>query len=237
MSFDVSRSGLVVVVAGVVVAGFSLCFGVTAAASDAASGSCGVRGYSYAGVQDARVAHGIRATLTLLAQPQVEDGHVAAWVGVGGPGEGSGGSDAWIQIGLSAFLDGVSHLYFEVDQPGTGPRYTELASTLPVGARYQVAVLEVGSRPGWWRVWLNGAPDSDPVYLAGSSGRWRPMAIAETWDGGRPVCNRFAYRFERVAIAAAPGGAWKPFVTGDRFEDPGYRVRLLTQTAFLASST
>jgi len=202
------------------------------AAAERSSG-CGARGYSYAGVQDGRVAHGIRATLVALARPRVEDGHVAAWVGVGGPGEGLGGSDAWIQIGLSAFSDGIDHLYFEVAQPGTPPRYTQLVPNVPAGVRNRVAVQEMPTRPGWWRVWLNGAPASAPVHLPGSSGRWRPMATAEAWVGAERVCNRFAYRFEQVEVVAAAGGGWTPFLADSRFQDRGYQVIRETQSAFL----
>lgn len=217
--------------------------GVAAAASSGAlvgdgqgatGGACGVPGYSYAGFQDAQTAHGIRATLMPLARPQVESGHVAAWVGVGGTGLGAGGSDAWIQIGLSSFSDGVSRLYSEVNQPSIGPRYTELATGVSVGARHRVVVLEVASRPGWWRVWLDGTPASTPLYLPGSTRRWRPIATAETWDGGRRVCNRFAYRFERVAVVKARGGSWTPFVVGHRFQGPGYRVLLERPGVFSA---
>src|SRR3989442_10914697 len=55
--------------------------------------ACGVlRGYAYAGAQEARVAHGIQANVVALTRPRVGRGHVAAWVGVGGPGQGRGGS-------------------------------------------------------------------------------------------------------------------------------------------------
>ena len=195
---------------------------------------CGPPGYSYAGLQDARVAHGIRATLVALARPRVEDGHVAAWVGVGGPGQGLGGGDAWIQIGLSAFSDGINHLYFESDRPGRGPRYTQLVPNVPAGARNRVAVLEIPSRPEWWQVWLNGAPASTPVHLIGSGGRWRPIVTAESWVGGERVCNRFAYGFEHVEVAAARRGGWTPLVTGSRFQDPGYQMFRKSQRAFLA---
>jgi hypothetical protein len=194
------------------------------------------RGYSYVGVQDARAASGIRATLVQVDAPRVARGHVAAWVGVGGPGQGAGGRDEWIQIGLNALSDGISRLYYEIDRPGPGPSYRELASGLAVGARYEVAVLELPSRPGWWQVWLNGAPVSDPVQLPGST-HWRPMAVAESWAGGRDACNAFAYRFESVAVAPRSGGAWSALVAGYRFLDPGYRMQRETGPSFLVSST
>src|SRR6266536_6298283 len=47
--------------------------------------------------------------------PKVRDGHIAGWVGVGGVGEGPDGTDAWIQVGLSAFRgDWTSRMYYEV---------------------------------------------------------------------------------------------------------------------------
>jgi hypothetical protein len=198
--------------------------------------ACGVlRGYAYAGAQEARVAHGIQANVVALTRPRVGRGHVAAWVGVGGPGQGRGGSDAWIQIGLNAFSDGISHLYFEVNRPGTGPQYRQLAAQVRVGVRYRLAVLETQSRRGWWRVWLDGAPASAAFFLPGSE-EWRPMFTAERWSGDGQACDRFAYRFERVAVAKAAGGTWTPFVAGARFRDPGYRLISAPKSAFVAFS-
>lgn len=195
---------------------------------------CGVlNGYAYAGAQDIRVAHGIQANVVALTRPLVGRGHVAAWVGVGGPGQGSGGSDAWIQIGLNAFSDGSSHLYFEVNRPGTGPQYRQLATQVRVGVRYRLAVLETESRRGWWRVWLDGAPASAAFYLPGSDG-WRPMFTAERWSGDRQACDRFSYRFERVAVAKAAGGSWTPFVAGARFHDPGYQLVPEQKSSYVA---
>jgi hypothetical protein len=194
--------------------------------------SCGRAGYSYAGFQAMSPAHGVRASIVALGFPQVENGHVAAWVGVGGPGQGAGGSDAWLQVGLSAFHGTDSKLYYETNRPGLGPRYTLVRSNIPVGSVHRVAVLEVQGHPGSWRVWVDGAPVSEPVYLPGSIGRWRPIATAETWDGGRRVCNLFSYRFGRVSVAGR-GGAWRSFRSGYRFQDPGYRV-LGSRTGFLA---
>jgi hypothetical protein len=202
-----------------------------------AAAACGVPGYSYAGVEHARAAHGVRATLAAVEQPNVASGHVAAFIGVGGPGQGAGGADAWIQVGLAAFHGSGNKLYFEVNQPGVGPIYTEIADGIAAGERYQVAVLETAGRAGWWRVWVNGAAASPAVYLPGSSGRWRPLATSETWDGGRRVCNRFAYRFDGLAVATRPGGSWAEFVAGSRFEDPGYRIVRQAAGVFLARAT
>ena len=195
-----------------------------------ASAGCGIAGYSYAGFQHAYQAQGIRATLTPLERPEVESGHVAAWVGIGGRGLGTGGTDAWIQIGISSFSDGPSQLFYEVSSYGTGVRYTPLGASVRV--RYRVAVRELETRRGWWRAWLDGKPVSAAVHLPGSSGRWRPIATAETWDGGRRVCNRLAYRFAAVAVVTR--GSWSRFIVGYRFQDPGYRVVRATNSMFVA---
>ncbi len=56
-----------------------------------------------------RPPDGISASLSSLGTPVVESGHVAGWVGVGGPGQGPGGANEWIQVGLNSL-------------PGTGNR-------------------------------------------------------------------------------------------------------------------
>jgi hypothetical protein len=197
--------------------------------------ACGIRGYTYAGAQDARVAGGIEAAVSVLTRPQVEDGQIAAWVGVGGPGQGQAGSDAWIQIGLDAFAGGASHLYYEVDQPGSGVRYRQLALPVELGDRYRVAVLETAAEPGRWRVWLNGAAASAAFYLPGSE-RWRPIFTAERWSASAQACNRFAYRFEQIRVAPRPGSGWTPFLAGTRFRDRGYQLIGTPQNALVVAS-
>jgi hypothetical protein len=200
-----------------------------------ASRTCGVRGRSYAVVEDQRVSRGITATLASVVQPQIGDGLVAAWVGVGGPGQGRDGQDAWIQVGLSVFTGGVTTLYFEVKRPSTGPEYTELQRDVTVDTRFRIGVREDRARPGWWRVWVNGSPVSAAVDLPGSSGRWRPTATTETWRDEPNECYRFAFRFERVAIATSRSYSM-PLAPGERYRDPGYRLRFITRSTFLVSS-
>jgi hypothetical protein len=194
---------------------------------------CGKAGYSYAGFQSASRGHGVRATLVALAKPQVRNGHVAAWVGVGGAGLGPRGTDQWLQVGLSAFHGTGSNLYYEVTAGGRAPRYHELDASVAPGERIRVAVLETANRRGWWRIWVNGKPRSKPIHLPGSSGRFHPIATAETWDGGTRVCNRFHYRFDGLGVAGARGGSWHRFVQAHRFQDRGYRV-LAARTSFVA---
>ena len=196
---------------------------------------CGKAGYSYAGFRSANRAHGVRATLVALAAPRVSDGHVAAWIGVGGVGEGPNGSDQWLQVGLAAFNGTASRLYFEVTTGGAAPRYHEIDSEVSPGERSRVAVLEMSKRPNWWRVWLNGKAVSAPIHMPGSSGRFHPIATAETWDGGVRGCNRFSYRFGNLGVASSRGGCWSSFVRAQQFLDHGYRVTNVADTSFVAA--
>jgi hypothetical protein len=198
---------------------------LVAAPEAAALEPCGNEaGYAYAGFQSAQRGHGVRATLAALESPQVKNGHVAAWIGIGGSGQGPNGSNQWLQVGLNAFKGTGSNLYYEVTAGGAAPQYHELAADVSPSGRFRVAVLEVGNRPNWWRVWLDGRPVSPPIHLRGSSGRYQPIATAETWDGGSRVCNGFAYSFDGLGVASSPGGLWKRFVQAHRFQDRGYRV-------------
>jgi hypothetical protein len=198
--------------------------------------ACGQSGYGYAGHLSSATAHGVAATVREVTAPQVADGHVAAWVGVGGVGQGPGGSDAWIQVGLSAFPDSTTKLYYEIAQPGAAPRYTELSADISKLGSLRLAVLETAGQPGSWRVWVNGRAVTAPVHLPGSSGRWRPIVTAETWHAAGSACNRFRFDFTGVKVAAASGGSWRTFVSGQRFLDPGYQLRDHGRGAFEASA-
>jgi hypothetical protein len=198
--------------------------------------TCAQSGYGYAGHLSSAPAHGVAATVRELAAPQVAAGHVAAWVGVGGVGLGPGGSNEWIQVGLSAFPGSTTKLYYEVAQPNAAPRYTELeADTSRLGS-LRLAVLEMAGQPDSWRVWVNGRAITPPVRLPGSSGRWRPMATAETWRAAGGTCNRFRFGFTGVKVAAANGGSWRAFVSGHRFLDAGYQLRDRGRGSFEASA-
>ena len=188
--------------------------------------SCaGTRGYSYAGHQSDIQGHGVRATIALTRTPSVAAGHVAGWVGVGGPRQGANGGDVWIQVGIASLPGMEPFIYTEVTKEGRDPALTLIEEGVAVGRSHRLAVLEVAGRPGWWKVWVDGHAVGEPVKLAGSSGRWAPIATAESWNGGESACNAFAFRFERVSVAYGGGGAWRPFVSGYRFRDSSYRVR------------
>jgi hypothetical protein len=197
----------------------------TAGSTACASGN---GGYTYAGSQSTVIGHGVRATITATRAPDVAAGHVAGWVGVGGPKQGPNGEDEWIQAGIASLPGLDPLLYTEITRAGRTPEFRVLEQPVPVGESRQVTVLEMGRRPGWWRVWVDGQPVTQPIRLRGSSGRWAPIATAESWDGGVSSCNRFAYRFEGVAVSRGGGGSWRPYVPGYRFLDRGYHVHALT---------
>jgi hypothetical protein len=202
-----------------------------AASPRAAGGSgCG-SGYTYAGLIATTPASGVSARLTATAAPHVFGGHVAAWIGVGGAGMGAGGKDAWLQVGLNAFPDGTSNLYYEVTQNGGKPRLVKLASVVP-GRSYRVGIIEVPNHPNAWRVWVDGTAMTPPLSLPGSHGNWAPVATAESWDGGTSACNGYQYRFTNVHVAGH--GGWAAMRNANWFIDPGYRVVGRDVTRFLA---
>ncbi|MBM4363148.1 MAG: hypothetical protein FJ104_10740 [Deltaproteobacteria bacterium] len=195
--------------------------------ADCGSGTSGSPGYAYAGHQATEVAHGVRATITAVTPPVVRAGHVAGWVGVGGPGQGENGETAWIQIGIASLPNTPSMVYAEIAAPRKHPEFVPLLENVPVGQSHSVAVLEVGNRPNWWRVWLDGKPATEPVFLPGSNGRWKPIVTAESNNLRQPVCNSYGFRFERVGIAKRPGGSWRTFEPGYDFLDRGHALRRL----------
>jgi hypothetical protein len=195
-------------------------------------------GYSYAGLGAQSNAYGISALITPLDAFDVLNGHVAGWVGVGGPGQGPNGTNEWLQIGFSGFpsITG-SDIYYEVAEPGRFPTYHQVAAALPVGTVAKVTVLEMRGRPDTWRVWLNHKPVSPPIRLPGSHDAWSPIATAESWDGGTGgTCNTFLYRFRHVSIAHAPGGGWHQMTEGYPIRSTTTRVQHAHgSAAFLAA--
>jgi len=204
---------------------------VGASTTATAGGACGMDagdgGYTYAGHQSTYRGHGVRATITVVRAPDVAAGHVAGWVGVGGPGQGANGEDAWIQVGVASMPGMDPLLYAEITRDGREPQFVLLEQGVPVGRSHRVAVLEMSQRPGWWRVWVDGQALTEPVRLRGSSGRWAPIATAESWNGGQAGCNTFSFRFERVSVSYGGGGSWRPFVPGYDFLDGGNKMRNL----------
>lgn len=221
---QVSLRGLLAIVAAAASAVAVVPASAGAGAQGCGAGSYGSPGYAYAGHQATALGRGVRATITQLTRPTVTAGHVAGWVGVGGPGQGANGASQWLQVGIAALPGTAPMLYVEITRARGAPELVPLQD-VQVGERHTLAVLELPGRPGWWSASVDGRPVIRPVHLPGSSGRWRPIATAESWNGGRAVCNGFSFRFERVQVAGAGGGSWRPFAPGARFQDRGLALR------------
>jgi hypothetical protein len=219
---------LIAMLAGVFVAAFAV-------PAPASPGHACVRGYSYAGLYASSPAHGVAASLSMLHSPTVDGsrgGHVAAWVGVGGPGLGPSGTDEWLQVGLASFGDSTeAHLYYELALPGQKPRYVELASGIRPGQAVRVGLLELPRSPGNWIV-VSPQGLTGPFHLPRSQGRWAPIATAESWTPGGS-CNSYAYRFGGVELSRARGG-WTRLRRAHKLQDPGAHVRRFPRSTFIA---
>jgi hypothetical protein len=220
---------LLATAAATVLVTWAVPFGTSAAtgATGCGSGEHGSTGYAYAGLQSVRASSGVRATITPLRTPSVKAGHAAAWIGVGGRGGGPNGETMWLQAGVAALPNTPVMIYAEITRPGRDPVFLPLAQDVQVGQSHRLAILEMNRRPGVWRVWVNGEPVTDPIVLEGSHRLWKPIATAESWNGGVATCNVFGFRFERVGVARSLGGSWRTFEPGTTFRDRGYVVRQL----------
>lgn len=196
-------------------------------ATSCSAGTHGSKGYAYAGHQAVGISHGVRATISTLEQPSVAAGHVAGWIGVGGPGQGPNGEAMWLQAGIASIPGTPTMVYAEITRAARDPVFIPLVENVQLGERHRLAVLEMPKRQGVWRIWLDGQAVTSPIVLPGSHDRWRPIATAESWNGRTATCNTFGFRFERVGVATANGGSWQTFVPGFTFQDRGYTVREL----------
>jgi hypothetical protein len=193
-------------------------------------------GYSYNGVQSPTRAYGISASLTLSSRSVVGAGHVAAWIGVGGAGLGPGGSDEWIQAGISHDAGSQDALYYEFKRPGDGQATYVKLQTVQPGESHSIVVYERAAQRSSWRVLVDGVKVSDPITLPGSHGAFQPVATAENWDGGvAGSCNEYGYGFSGLAVRSQYAGSWQAFDLSRVLRDPAYQLSL-GQTGFRASS-
>jgi hypothetical protein len=169
-------------------------------------------GYAYAGYATRGGVRGIAATIMAVERPRVANGHAAAWVGVGGIRAGRNGSTEWLQAGVAAFPRAGLRLYVEAVPRGRPRRLVDLGPAR-AGQRYRIRVVEVGANV--WQAVIDGAPVGPAAFLPPARGSWRGVVTSESWLPGRTTCNRYAYRFDRVAVrgtdwaqlrAAAPVG-------------------------------
>ena len=232
----VSRRPLFVLAAFSIAIGFPAVFAGTAAAVAMSSPAptCALSAYAYAGLYSNAPAPGIEANVSALAIAQVAYGHVAGWIGVGGPSAGPGGQAEWLQTGLVTLAGSGSQLYAEITQPGLAPRYLTLASDVAPGTTYRLAVVRVSDQPNAWQVVVDGRPATGAVSLPRSGG-FAPMAMSESWNGGMPGCNGFSYRFDRLRIATSHEG-WTPLTNTSTLADNGYQVIDRTTAGFTALS-
>ena len=201
-----------------------------------AAASC-KKNYAYAGAQDAMQRSGIRANLSTSSPPAVKVGHVAGWVGVGGPGLGPGGSDEWLQAGYSALEGGTAEIYYELALPDKPAEYHTIKDRLSSSEKHLVSVLEVKGKNGSWKVWLDDKAVTQAISLPKSHGRFVPQAIAETWNAGTTKCNHYAYRFDKIQIAKAPGGSWGAPKGGYVWKDAQNIAKKTSKNSFDARST
>jgi hypothetical protein len=170
-------------------------------------------GYSCAQIGVPRHGYGISARIAQSDAFDVVNGHTAAWVGVGGKGQGPHGSNEWLQVGyvgLPSITGDTGDIYYEVALPDRFPAYHEVSTGVAIGTYTRVTVLEMHKRPNLWRVWVNHRPVSPPIKLPGSHDGLKATAETECWDGGTgSPCNHYSYSFRHVSIARAPGGDWK----------------------------
>lgn len=190
--------------------------------------------YAYAGAQDVKPRSGIRARLRAAAQPNVDAGHVAGWLGVGGPGLGPNGTTEWLQAGYSAMMDWPQQIYYEVTQPGKGTRYHTIKASLAPGETHLLAVVEVKGTRGKWQVMLDSKPVSPVIALPGSHGRFAPQALAESWNAGSRRCNEYSYSFKEIRVAQAPGGSWTLPKAGYVWRDRQNQAIKVSRDSFVA---
>jgi hypothetical protein len=197
-----------------------------------AAAICGNGTYAYAGFDGRSAANGVSATIAQAGPLAVRSGHVAGWVGVVDESTGS----SWLQVGLSALPDATaSGIYYEVAAPGHEPVYHLLQASVTPGATHRFAVLELRSRPNWWRVWVDGRPATPPLHLRGSHGRWSAQAFGESWAGtSTGACNSYAYSFADVSLLA--GDRRQAGLSVAAVQDPSYAVVRRSQTSFVATS-
>ena len=193
--------------------------------------------YAYAGAQDVTTRSGIRAKVTNVMSPRVAIGHVAGWLGVGGPGLGPNGTDEWLQTGYVALENGPQQIYYELTLPRTPTAYHTIKAAVTARETHLLTVLEMKAKPNLWRVWLDNAPVSPPIKLPGSHNRFVPQAIAETWNAGTRQCNDYKYSFTHIQIARSPGGSWGSGKPGYVWRDRNNQLVRLGKNAFEARST
>ena len=198
---------------------------------------CHAATYSYAGLGSRSAVRGVQATIAPTAAPNVRDGHVAGWVGVGGYGVGPNGTDEWLQVGLMASSGSTLRLYYEVTRPGHQPVQRTVRPEIAVGERHHFAVVEVAHRPSWWSVRLDGRAVGAPIQLVRSHGRLNAQVMGESYDGlSEGACNLYSFSFRQVSLAKPRASVWSAPGPFELFQDPFYKLLRISPSSFLAAS-
>jgi hypothetical protein len=180
-------------------------------------------GYTYAGVVSPSAVGGVAATVS-VDFVDVHGGHVAAWVGVGGPGLGPHGIDEWIQVGVDTIAGTTgTKVYYEVKR-GVAYRYGELPLSVGMGEQHRLEVLESAAHPGWWRARVDGSPIGPLVFLPGSHGAWPAQIVAENWILAASDCNSFGFQFSRLTTRTAAASPPRPLRAPITFVPGGIRI-------------
>jgi hypothetical protein len=207
------------------------CTALAAPVSAARSAGCATAGYSYGGVQAGVARRGVSARVTATRISSVSSGHIAGWVGVGGAGQGMNGADEWIQVGIASLPGGATEIYYEVAQAGQRAVYTKVAA-IAAGESRVLGVYEVA--PTIWVATVDGIPVMQPVLLPGSHGTWRPMATAESYDGGVTPCNAYGIQFAELRVADATG-LWAAVKFPVSFSSGGHSLTALGSSSFVVN--
>lgn len=163
-------------------------------------------GFTYQGISGWDRTHGIRATVTIPAVPDVATGHIAGWAGVG---EG----DVWVQAGVHVRAGDGPGLYIETST-GTSRRVVEVGQAR-FGGRYPVEVRELAR--GRWSATIGGRR----IVVNLPVREWRATVTGESYaDEG---CNTYGFRFS--GLREFDGRGWRLWRRVYAVRDVGRVVR------------
>jgi len=197
-----------------------------------ASSTCGRPGYSYAGLLSSEPVHGVSASISAPLTPTVQSGDVAGWIGIGRVRvPGKRGS---IRAGILSSAGSSPQIFYEVRRFRTGEWRRFLGPQVAAGEIHRVSIREIPWRRGYWRVFMDGRRVSGPIKVVRRQRGSGAIATAESWDGGTPTCNQFAFRFGPVRVRQV--GPWRRLSARRVLQDPGYSVVRQASAAFVAKN-
>lgn len=188
-------------------------------------------------VSKQRPTRGIAATLSASSAHAVRSGHVAAWVGVGET-RGDASKETWLRAGFRSVSGDADQLFYELVRPGGRSTYVQLGSDVPQGTAHRVGLVEMRSRPKWWRVVVDGRTVGQPIFVGKSARVLRGVAAAESRNEGRKECNVYSYRFANVSVRTQRSRrGWKAFAARAVLETGAYEMVREAPATFVASTS